>query len=65
MLSMDLPLVIETDSNVVVKALDPSWKDRSEIGVIAREFKAIKKGSREVKVRKVHRRVNSLAHRLA
>ena len=40
------------------------WIDR-EIGMIAREFQAIKQGSREVKVRKVDRRVNSLAHSLA
>ena len=60
----DLPLIIETDCSSVTKALILSFIDRSEVGTIAKEFQAMK-GNREVRVCKVDRRENRLAHSLA
>ncbi|VAH59225.1 unnamed protein product [Triticum turgidum subsp. durum] len=60
----NLPLIIETDCSSVTKALILSSIDRSEVATIVKEFQAMK-GNREVKVCKVDRRDNRLAHSLA
>ena len=57
-------LIIETDCSSILKSFGDDGQDRSEVGLIAREFKLKKPPDREVLLVKVNRSCNSVAHEL-
>jgi hypothetical protein len=57
-------LVIETDCMAVIEAFKEGSIDRSEVGMIANEFKLKKPHDRQVKLSKIYRNNNMVAHDL-
>jgi hypothetical protein len=55
-------LIIETDCLAVIEAFKEGSMDRSEVSIIANEFKLNKPPDRQVKLAKIHRKFNMIAH---
>jgi ribonuclease HI len=57
-------MIIESDSSLTIEAFREGSMDRSEISIIAKEFRRKKPPDRQVKILKINRNCNKVAHEL-
>jgi ribonuclease HI len=57
-------MIIESDSSLTIEAFWEGNMDRSEVSIIAKEFRRKRPPNRQVKISEINRTCNKVAHEL-